>query len=108
VAQAVICIADLLSERGIIESNVPQRDVCDLAPGGHQIETPDTMSIGVSPIPLSHLFDSVVHRNGIEAPHLLLVGTAGLEPASRDTAAVVENRVVEIEQHRLGKWYQDL
>lgn len=107
VAQIVIRVANPLRQRLIVQANLLQGDVGDLAPRGRKIESADAVALRIRPIPLSHALDCVVDEDGIVRRHLGAMRAAGVQPAGRDPAAVVENRVVEIEKNGSRKSAQE-
>src|SRR2546425_8759574 len=61
------------------------------------------MTLGIGPKPLPGAFDGLVEAGGIEGPQFGPVVETCLPPATPDVAAVVEDRVVQIEKHGFGQ-----
>src|SRR5205809_4104042 len=61
------------------------------------------MTLGIGPEPLPGAFDGLVEAGGIEGPQFGPVVETCLPPATPDVAAVVEDRVVQIEKHGFGQ-----
>ena len=108
VTQLVVGVADLAGQRFIVQADVFQRDVRDLSTSRCQIETSDAMALGIGPVPLADTFDRDVSGDRDRRPPIRhRVRAAGLQPAGGDAAAVVQDRVVEIEKNGPRKLNQD-
>jgi hypothetical protein len=78
--------------------------VDDLTACGGQIEPPHAMPVRIGPVPFAHTLDCVEYQDRIEGAHVRPVCTASVQPTRRNVAAVIQDRVVEIQENRLWKW----
>jgi hypothetical protein len=107
VTQVVIQVANPPGQARVVDPNLVQCDLHDLTSGSREIETAHTVALWIGPVPLSDAFDGVVDRDRITPAHRRLVRVAGREPAGGHAPAIVQDRVVEIEQNSLGTLSQD-
>lgn len=106
IAQVVVRIANSSGQRLIVQADILQRKVSHLATSGRKIETSQTMALGIGPVPMANTLDRHVGGDGIDRPQSRAMHAAGLQPAGRDAAAVVEDRVVEVEKNGARKLTQ--
>ena len=102
VAQVVIRVANLPREGRVVDPNLGKGNLHNVTPGRCQIQAAHTMPLGIGPVPLPHSLDRVVHLDGIEPVHGRPVGVTRVKPARRHAPAIVQDRVIEIEQN--GSW----
>ena len=98
VAPIAVRIADRGSKRRIVDAEPGQCDVDDLAPRGFELEATGTMPVGIAPVPARCSADGVNDDLLLEGRKSMRLTRTRLAPALVHEAAVVENRVIEIEQ----------
>ena len=106
ITQVVVRVPDSSGQRLIVQADVPQCEVSHLATSGREIQTSHAMALGIGPVPVADTLDRHVGGNGIDRPQSRAMHTAGLQPAGRDAAAVIEDRVVKVEKNGARKLTQ--
>jgi hypothetical protein len=103
VAQEMVSVSDLRRKVRIVKADVRERKLHDLAPRRSKIESTHPMALRIGPVPLANPVDRFKDNVRIDIAHVRTLREARFSPAGHDVAAVVEDRVVEIEQKGLGE-----